>query len=77
MTTYLAPIEDMMFLFEHLKDNKNYNEIEKFNESLNEVNKQVEYNDYNKLNDLLVEKMEIWEQNQDEISNVSKEIQSL
>ena len=53
------------------------NEIEKFNESLNEANKQVEYNDYNKLNDLLVEKMEIWEQNQDEIINVSKEIQSL
>ena len=32
MTTYNAPIDEMMFLFEHLKDNKNYNEIEKFKE---------------------------------------------
>ncbi len=29
MTIYSAPINDMMFLFEHLKDNKEYNEIEK------------------------------------------------
>ena len=29
MTTYSAPIDDMMFLFEHLKDNEEYNEIEK------------------------------------------------
>ena len=29
MTIYSAPIDDMMFLFEHLKDNKEYNEIEK------------------------------------------------
>ncbi len=32
MTTYNAPVEDMLFLFNHLKDNKNYNEIEKFKE---------------------------------------------
>ena len=32
MTIYSAPVKDMMFLFEHLKDNKNYNEIEKFKE---------------------------------------------
>ena len=32
MTIYSAPVEEMMFLFEHLKDNKNYNEIEKFKE---------------------------------------------
>ena len=31
MTTYTAPIEDMMFLYEKLRDNKNYNEIEKYN----------------------------------------------
>ena len=29
MTIYSAPIDDMMFLFEHLKDNEEYNEIEK------------------------------------------------
>ena len=29
MTIYSAPIDDMMFLFEHLKGNKEYNEIEK------------------------------------------------
>ena len=27
MPIYNAPVEEMMFLFEHLKDNKNYNEI--------------------------------------------------
>ncbi len=32
MTTYNAPVEEMMFLFNNLKDNKNYNEIEKFKE---------------------------------------------
>ena len=32
MTIYSAPVKDMMFLFEHLKDNKNYNEIEKYKE---------------------------------------------
>ena len=32
MPIYNAPVEEMMFLFEHLKDNKNYNEIEKFKE---------------------------------------------
>ena len=30
MTTYNAPVEDMMFLFDNLKDNKNYKEIDKF-----------------------------------------------
>ena len=28
MTTYTAPVEDMMFLFEKLRDNKNYNDLE-------------------------------------------------
>ena len=32
MTTYLAPIEDMMFLYENLRNNKYYNEIEKYKE---------------------------------------------
>ena len=32
MTTYVAPIEDMMFLYEKLRNNKNYNEIEKYKE---------------------------------------------
>ena len=34
MTIYSAPVKDMMFLFEHLKDNKNYNEIEKYKDCL-------------------------------------------
>ena len=37
MTTYNAPVEEMMFLFDHLKDNKNYNEIEKFKEINSEL----------------------------------------
>ena len=32
MPTYIAPIEDMMFLFEKLRNNKNYNEIKKYEE---------------------------------------------
>ena len=32
MPTYTAPVDDMMFLFEKLKDNKNYNELEKYKE---------------------------------------------
>tara|TARA_A100001015_G_scaffold285749_1_gene353651 strand:- start:2041 stop:3807 length:1767 start_codon:yes stop_codon:yes gene_type:complete len=32
MTTYTAPVDDMMFLFEKLRDNKNYNELEKYKE---------------------------------------------
>ncbi len=32
MTAYNAPVEEMMFLFNYLKDNKDYNEIEKFKE---------------------------------------------
>ena len=30
MTTYTAPVDDMMFLYEELRNNKNYNEIEKY-----------------------------------------------
>ena len=32
MPTYTAPVKDMMFLFEKLRNNKNYNEIEKYKE---------------------------------------------
>ena len=32
MTTYTAPVEDMMFLFEKLRNNKEYNELEKYKE---------------------------------------------
>ena len=32
MTTYIAPVEDMMFLYENLRNNQNYNEIEKYKE---------------------------------------------
>ena len=30
MSSYRAPVEDMMFLFEKLRDNENYNELEKY-----------------------------------------------
>jgi len=32
MPSYTAPVKDMMFLFEKLRDNKNYNELEKYND---------------------------------------------
>ena len=32
MPIYTAPLDDMFFLFEKLRDNKNYNELEKYNE---------------------------------------------
>ena len=41
MTTYSAPVEHMMFLFEHLKDNKHYNEIEKYKEVNSELVKDI------------------------------------
>ena len=37
MPNYSAPIEDMMFLFDKLKNNKNYNEIEKYKEINSEL----------------------------------------
>ena len=37
MPNYSAPIEDMMFLFDKLKNNKNYNEIEKYKEVNSEL----------------------------------------
>jgi len=41
MTTYNAPIEDMMFLFDKLRNNKNYNEIEKYKEINSELVKDI------------------------------------
>ena len=41
MTTYSAPVEDMMFLFEKLRDNKNYNELEKYKEVSPELVKDI------------------------------------
>jgi len=32
MPSYTVPLEDMMFLFEKLRNNKNYNELEKYKE---------------------------------------------
>ena len=32
MPNYTAPVEDMLFLYEKLRDKKNYNELEKYNE---------------------------------------------
>ncbi len=41
MTTYNAPVEDMMFLFDYLKDNKNYKEIDKFKEINSDLVKDI------------------------------------
>ena len=41
MTTYLAPVDDMMFLFEHLKDNENYNDLEKYREVNSDLVKDI------------------------------------
>jgi len=41
MTTYSAPVEDMMFLFEKLRNNKNYNELEKYKEITPELVKDI------------------------------------
>ena len=41
MSIYNAPVEEMMFLFDHLKDNKNYKEIDKYKEINSELVKDV------------------------------------
>ena len=41
MTTYNAPVDEMMFLFNYLKDNKDYNEIEKFKEINSDLVKDI------------------------------------
>jgi len=56
-------------------------EIKKFNELLSEVNKgninnQIDYNDYSRLNDLLNIQLENWEKNQNEINKITKNVRS-
>jgi alkylation response protein AidB-like acyl-CoA dehydrogenase len=41
MPNYTAPVEDMMFLFEKLRNNKNYNEIDKYKEVNSELVKDI------------------------------------
>ena len=41
MPIYNAPVEDMMFLFDKLRNNKNYNEIEKYKEINSELVKDI------------------------------------
>jgi len=41
MTTYIAPIKDMMFLYEKLRNNKNYNEIKKYKDVSNDLVKDI------------------------------------
>ena len=41
MPSYIAPVEDMMFLFEKLRDNKNYNELEKYKDVSPELVKDI------------------------------------
>ena len=41
MPTYTAPLEDMMFLYEKLRNNKSYNEIEKYKEITSDLVKDI------------------------------------
>ena len=41
MPTYNAPVEDMLFLYEKLRDNKNYNEIDKYKEVTTDLVKNI------------------------------------
>ena len=41
MPTYIAPLEDMMFLFNKLRNNEKYNEIEKYKEVNSELVKDI------------------------------------
>ena len=41
MPSYTAPVEDMMFLYEKLRDNKKYNELEKYKEVNSELVKDI------------------------------------
>ncbi|MDC0395591.1 acyl-CoA dehydrogenase family protein [Candidatus Pelagibacter sp.] len=41
MPNYTAPVEDMMFLFEKLRNNKSYNEIQKYKEVNSELVKDI------------------------------------
>ena len=41
MPSYIAPVEDMMFLFDKLRNNKNYNELEKYKEVSSDLVKDI------------------------------------
>ena len=41
MPSYTAPVEDMMFLFDKLRDNKKYNELEKYKEVSSDLVKDI------------------------------------
>ncbi len=41
MPTYTAPVEDMMFLFEKLRNNEKYNELEKYKEVTSDLVKDI------------------------------------
>ncbi|MDA8918586.1 acyl-CoA dehydrogenase family protein [Candidatus Pelagibacter sp.] len=41
MPNYTAPVEDMMFLFDKLRNNKNYNDLEKYKEVSSELVKDI------------------------------------
>ena len=41
MTIYTAPVEEMMFLFNNLRDNKNYKELDKYKEINSELVKDI------------------------------------
>ena len=41
MPSYIAPLEDMMFLFDKLRNNKKYNEIEKYKEVNSDLVKDI------------------------------------
>ena len=41
MTNYIAPIDDMMFLYENLRNNKNYKELDKYREITPELVKDI------------------------------------
>ena len=41
MPSYSAPIKDMMFLYEKLRDNKNYNDLERYNEVSSDLVKDI------------------------------------
>ena len=41
MPSYTAPVEDMMFLYEKLRDNKKYNELEKYKDVNSELVKDI------------------------------------
>ena len=41
MPTYNAPVEDMLFLYEKLRNNKNYREIDRYKEVSTDLVKNI------------------------------------